>query len=60
MGVKTISATWGQLRTIEKFKAFMWMVKERLGIEHHTFTDEEQAAQTDLYDRLTNKKTRLF
>ena len=60
MGVKTISATWSQIRTFEKFEAFIWMVKERFGIEHHTFTDEERAAQIDLYERLTNTKARLF
>ena len=60
MGVKTISATWGQLNTFEKFETFMWMVKERLGIEHHTFTAKEQAAQIALYERLTNTKARLF
>ena len=60
MGVKTISATWGQLNTFEKFESFIWMVKERFGIEHHTFTDDERAAQIDLYEHLTNTKARLF
>ncbi|HJA28174.1 MAG TPA: hypothetical protein IAA15_01180 [Candidatus Olsenella pullicola] len=60
MGVKTISATWGQLNTFEKFESFVWMVKERFGIEHHTFTDDERAAQINLYELLTNTKARLF
>ena len=60
MGVKTISATWGQLNTFEKFESFIWMVKERFGIEHHTFTDDGRAAQIDLYEHLTNTKARLF
>lgn len=60
MGVKTVSATWGQMDTFEKFEAFIWMVKERFGIEQRSFTATERAAQMNLYAHLTDKKARLF
>ena len=60
MGVKTVSATWGQLYTFEKFEAFIWMVRERFGLEQRSFTMTERAAQMNLYAHLTDSKTRLF
>lgn len=60
MGVKTMSATWSQISTFEKFKTFIWMVKERFGIPHVQFTPTEEAAQIDLYERLTNFRRGLF
>ena len=60
MGVKTISCTWGQINTFEKFEAFTWMVKERFGIKQRAFTTEERAAQMELYDLLTNPHFPLF
>ncbi len=60
MGVKTVSATWGQMRTFEKFETFIWMVRERFGIEQRSYTADERAAQKDLYARLTDPEARLF
>lgn len=60
MGVKTVSATWGQIKTFERFEAFSWMVRERFGIEQRTFTASERAAQKDLYAHLTDPEARLF
>lgn len=60
MDVKTISATHGQIDTFEKFEAFIWMVKERFGIEQRAFSKTERAAQMKLYDHLTSPNTKLF
>lgn len=60
MGVRTVSATWGQIGTFEKFEAFMWMVKERLGIEQHEFTGAERAAQMALHELMTDPRRALF
>lgn len=60
MGVKTMSATWSQINDFEKFKTFIWMVKERFGIPQRAFSPQETAAQMDLYERLTNFNRRLF
>ncbi len=60
MGVKTMSATWSQINDFEKFKTFIWMVRERFGISQRAFSPQETAAQMDLYERLTNFSRRLF
>lgn len=60
MDVKTVSATWGQLETFEKFMTFMNMVKRRFGIERRNFTEEEREEQEKLYERLTDRNSRLF
>lgn len=60
MGVKTVSATWGQTNTFDKFETFIWMVRERFGIEQREFDDREKAAQKDLYALLTDKNKRMF
>lgn len=60
MGVRTMSCTWGQINTFEKFAAFNWMIEERFGIRHRTFTARERAAQESLYDLLTDFGRPLF
>lgn len=60
MDVKTMSATWSQLSDFEKFRTFTWMVKERFGIPHRTFTPQEIAAQVSLYEHLTDFGRKLF
>ena len=60
MDVKTMSATWSQISDFEKFRTFIWMVKERFGIAHRTFTPQEVAAQTNLYEYLTDFSRKLF
>ncbi len=52
MGVKTVSATYGQVNTAENFDAFMWLVNERFGLGHREFTLEQKEAQHDLYEFL--------
>lgn len=47
-------------KTFERFEAFIWMVRERFGIEQRTITASERAAQKDLYAHLTDPEARLF
>lgn len=60
MGVKTITATYGQISTFSKFENFTWMLRERLGLEHPKRTNSERSAQIDLYDLLMSPSHRLF
>lgn len=60
MDVKTMSATWSQISNFEKFRTFIWMVKERFGISHRAFTPQEVMAQMDLYEFLTDFNRKLF
>lgn len=60
MGIKTMSATWGQLDTFDKFETFIGMVKRRFGIVRQDFTDDERAEQMSLYAHLTDREARLF
>lgn len=60
MGVKTMSATWGQINSFGKLETFVWMVKERFGIAQREFTQEERRAQIDLYESLINYRIPLL
>lgn len=60
MGVKTMSATWGQINSFTKFETFVWMVKERFGIRQRDFTPAERRSQIELYENLANPEVRLF
>lgn len=60
MDVKTVSATWGQISSFDKFEAFMRMVMRRFGIEGRAFTAGERVAQINLYEHLTDPRARLF
>ena len=60
MGIKTVSATEGQVNTIEKLDDFTWLLEERLGIPHPTYTHEQRFAQIDLFDWLNDPQRTLF
>lgn len=60
MGTKTVSATYGQVRTFESFENFTWMFRERLGLDHPTYSREERAAQIALYEHLMGPENHLF
>ena len=60
MGIKTVSATWGQISDFDKFEAFIWMVKERFGLEQCAFTKQERSAQISLYEHFVDTGARLF
>ena len=60
MGIKTISATYGQMDTFGKFESFTWMLRRRLGLSQPEYTYEERQAQMQLYDALLSPTSRLF
>ena len=60
MGIKTISATYGQIDTFAKFKNFTWMLRKRLGLDQPEYSPEERQAQMALYDTLLSPTSRLF
>lgn len=60
MGIKTISATYGQVKTLELFDEFVWMLRRRLGLDHPTYSYEERQAQMALHDLLLSPGRRLF
>lgn len=60
MHVKTMSATWGQINTFERFETFIRMVKVRFGIPERSFTHEEREAQIRLYELLADLSATLF
>ena len=60
MGVKTISATYGQVKTLELFDEFIWVLRQRLGLDHPTQSNEERQAQMALHDLLLSPDRRLF
>ena len=60
MGTKTMSATWGQMSSFQKWSAFVWAVKKRFGIRQRRFSPAAEIAQANLYDFLVNPKRTLF
>ena len=60
MGIKTVSATEGQINTLEKLDDFTWLLEERLGIPHPTYTREQRLAQIYLFDWLNDPQRSLF
>lgn len=60
MGVKTMSATYGQIDRFDKFEAFIEMLKGRFGIPSRTFDDGERSAQIELHEHLTDVNASLF
>ena len=60
MGIKTVSATEGQISRIEKLDDFTWLLEERLGIPHPAYTREQRLAQIDLFDWLNDPQRALF
>ena len=59
-GIKTVSATEGQINTLEKLDDFTWLLEERLGIPHPTYAREQRLAQVDLFDWLNDPRRTLF
>ena len=59
-GVRTVSATWGQIDSFDKFSAFVWAAKKRFGIRQKTYSDEVRCAQLELYEHLMNRTRRMF
>lgn len=60
MGIKTVSATYGQIDTFAKFENFTWMLRKRLGLDQPEYSPEERQAQMALYDTLLSPTSRLF
>lgn len=60
MGIKTISATYDQMNTFERFENFIWMIEERFGIGHSCCTSAQKRAQIDLYDFLMDLRRPKF
>lgn len=60
MGIKTISATYGQVKTLELFDEFVWMLRQRLGLDHPAHSYEDRQAQMALHDLLLSPDRCLF
>lgn len=60
MDVKTVAATWGQIKTFSHFEQFLWMARERFGIPHRSIAPDERGAQIALYEHLTDPTATLF
>lgn len=60
MHVKTISATQGQIDTLERFDDFTWLLEERIGREHIEPTPGQRKAQEDLFQWLNDSRRTLF
>lgn len=60
MHIKTISATQGQIDTIEHLDDFTWLLEERIGREHVEVTPEQRRAQEDLFLWLNDSRRTLF
>lgn len=52
MGIKTISATWGQINTWSRFEAFVPLLCKRAGIPLPTATSRQHKQQMNLYAEL--------
>jgi hypothetical protein len=60
MEVKTVSATYNQIRTADIFDDYMWMVEERFDLSHREFTLEQKMVQHDLHDFLIAHTRKRF
>ena len=60
MGIKTVSATEGQINRLDKLDDFTWLLEERIGMSHPRYTREERLAQIDLFDWLNDPQRTLF
>ena len=59
-GVKTMSATPGQLSSFEYFQNFMWMLNKRFGLRERGLTDVQLGARRDLYEFFSDPRRTLF
>lgn len=60
MGIKTVSATEGQINRLGKLDDFTWLLEERIGAPHPVYTREQRLAQIDLFDWLSDPRRALF
>lgn len=60
MGIKTVSATEGQINCLDKLDDFTWLLEERIGMPHPHYAREERLAQIDLFDWLNDPQRTLF
>ena len=60
MEIKTISATHGQMDTLQHFDDFTWLLEERIGREHSEATKDQRSAQVDLFQWMNDRKRVLF
>lgn len=60
MGIRTVSATYGQISSFDRFEEFIWMVKRRFDIPQREFASHERDAQIKLYEHLTDARAALF
>ncbi len=59
-GIKTMSATPGQLSTFEYFQNFMWMLNKRFGLRERSLTEAQIDARRDLYEFFNDPRRTLF
>ena len=60
MGIKTVSATWGQVHDATRFDDFMWLVEKRFGLKHRTYSITQKSRQHDLHDFLIDTRRSKF
>jgi hypothetical protein len=59
-GIKTMSATPGQLDTFDNFANFIWMLNKRFGLRERKLTDAQFFARQDLFDFFNDPNRTLF
>lgn len=59
-GVKTMSATPGQLDTFDHFANFIWMLNKRFGLRERKLTDAQLFARQDLFEFFIDPNRTLF
>lgn len=60
MGVRTVSATWGQISGFESLETFVWMTRERFDMRRRSFTEGERDAQRSLHEFLIDGNRLMF
>ncbi len=60
MQIKTISATQGQIDTLQHFDDFTWLMESRIGREHVEADAGQRQAQKELFAWTDDKKRVLF
>lgn len=60
MGIRTVSATIGQIADARRFDHFMYMVRRRFGLEQIVCSLEESERQHRLHDILLTRERGLF
>ena len=60
MRVKTVSATHGQIDTLQHFDDFTWLLESRIGRSHQEVNATQRQAQKDLFAWTDSRKRVLF